>query len=340
MKKRDYRVLRILISILLLVSLVYFSDVKSLYHVLSNLTFPVIVFLMAISFVLVFLSAFKWWLFIKSYGKNVTMSRLYALYLMGYFVNLLVPSYIGGDVLRSMYIGKKIGQHEAFSATILERYTGMVAMVILAIVAIFVVPSITFQMRIVIICLGLGLVFLTLVAVSPRLSVFLTKIPAGKIIIPHAKKIQDALQLATKNRKLIFHSLTLSFLFHLVAVLNVVACGYAVGWIDSPILSLIAVLPVILLIGSVPLTPSGLGIQEGAYFFFLQTLGATRPEALGVALILRAKGYVLAVIGWIIWLIEKKEGELDATYLSLGCPNAVHENQKASEGRVPTRQGN
>ena len=62
--------------------------------------------------------------------------HLFNLYLVGYFVNLFMPSYLGGDLVRSWYAGKEIGQHEALAATILERYTGFVAMIVLAILAL------------------------------------------------------------------------------------------------------------------------------------------------------------------------------------------------------------
>ncbi len=67
------------------------------------------------------------------------------------------------------------------------------------------------------------------------------------------------------------------------------------------------VLPIVLLIGAVPITPNGLGLQEGAYFFFLQQLGATPDQAVAISLALRAKAYLLAVIGAGIWFGLKKE---------------------------------
>ncbi|NBO19859.1 MAG: hypothetical protein EBV03_11695, partial [Proteobacteria bacterium] len=100
-------------------------------------------------------------------------------------------------------------------------------------------------------------------------------------------------------------ALLLSVLFHSVTVVNTVAAGYVVGWDNPPIRELFVVLPLILLVGALPITPSGLGIQEGAFFYFLGGLGASPGQALGIALVLRAKSYLLALLGWLCWIFER-----------------------------------
>ena len=57
----------------------------------------------------------------------------------------------------------------------------------------------------------------------------------------------------------------------------------------------------VLIVSMVPLTPSGIGVQEGAFYYFLRKLGAAPGEALGVGIILRAKTLLIAVVGWMLW---------------------------------------
>jgi len=56
-----------------------------------------------------------------------------------------------------------------------------------------------------------------------------------------------------------------------------------------------------------PLTPSGLGLQEGAFLFLLQRIGASHAQGLGVGLVLRAKVMLVAVIGGVLWLRVRKQ---------------------------------
>jgi uncharacterized membrane protein YbhN (UPF0104 family) len=103
------------------------------------------------------------------------------------------------------------------------------------------------------------------------------------------------------DRPLLVRALGLSVVFHLLTVVNTAAVGMAVGWIDIPLEGLLVVVPLILLVGAIPISPQGLGIQEGAFMFFLHSLGATSAQALAIALVLRAKSYVLALLGGLLW---------------------------------------
>jgi uncharacterized membrane protein YbhN (UPF0104 family) len=100
----------------------------------------------------------------------------------------------------------------------------------------------------------------------------------------------------------------LSITFHLLTVVNTVAVATAVGWASPPWGDLFVVVPLILLVGAVPISPHGLGLQEGAFVFFLHSVGATTGQALAIALVLRAKSYVLALVGALGWILMPKEG--------------------------------
>ena len=295
------RLLKIIVSLAIFSLLFYLVDLKEIITSIGSLTPLTIFYLIMVSVLLVYLSAIKWSYFIDSFGLKVPVFHLFNLYLVGYFVNLLAPSYIGGDVARSWYVGKKIGQHNALTATILERYTGLVAMLGLATIFIWVVDLVTWPIRIVVLTAALGIVAITLMALSDRSIKIISKIRQLEPLIKHVIKIQDGLRLAKRDKPLLIKALLLSFLFHSFTVVNVLTAAAAIGWIDPPIIDLFVVLPLILLIGAIPLAPNGLGLQEGAYLYFLTGIGATPSQALAIGIILRAKGYILAILGGVVW---------------------------------------
>lgn len=299
------RVLRCILAGLVCFALIVAVDLRSLSEALGKLTLPVFLWLMLISVLLIYISALKWRLFLEGLQRESSAIRLFNLYLVGYFVNLLVPSYVGGDAVRSWYAGKRVGQHEALAATVLERYTGLVAMVVLAFASIWVVDGVTWQIKLAVAVLTVGVVGLTALALSPRLMAWA---PQARNFAAHLARVREALLVLLRNRRLLVKTMALSFLFHSFTVVNTIAAGHAVGWTNPPVLDLFTVLPLVLLIGSLPLTPSGLGLQEGAFLFFLTGLGATPAEALGVGVVLRAKSYVLALFGGILWLMIRREG--------------------------------
>jgi hypothetical protein len=242
------------------------------------------------------------------------------LYLLGYFVNLLLPSYIGGDLVRSFYAGKQLGQHAAFTATILERYTGLFAMLSMAFVFVWFVQACTFEIKAVVCILMLGLVVLTLVAISGVWLKALSKIRALGSIVQHLEKVHSGFMVAKRNPALIIKTLLLSYLYHCFTVANTVVAAAAVGWYEPPLWQLFIILPLILLLGSLPLAPNGLGLQEGVFVFFLQLVGATPAQALGLALVLRAKSYILALCGGLVWLKVRNQ-DLGQQLFSSSAPH-------------------
>ena len=98
----------------------------------------------------------------------------------------------------------------------------------------------------------------------------------------------------------------LSLLFHILTVFNVYLAALVVGWQQVDFSVLFVVVPVVLLISMVPITPSGMGVQEGAFMFFLQGAGATAEQALACGLALRVKVLLLGAFGGLLLLTDSR----------------------------------
>jgi len=263
--------------------------------------------LFAISILLILVSVLKWRSFLERLGISASVSRLFRLYLLGYFVNLLMPSSLGGDLVRSVYVGKNVDKVRAVSATLLERYTGFLAMVVMASFAIWWAPQITPAMRWATFALIIIAVVSIVLLLSGKLEVLSRFLRIPERIHAKIVRLQDGMSWGLKDRDLLVRTGVLSILFHLLTVVNTAVVGYAVGWESIPWGDLLVVVPLILLVGAIPISPQGLGIQEGAFLFFLHSVGATSEQAVAVALTLRAKSYVLAAIGGFVWLGLRRE---------------------------------
>jgi uncharacterized protein (TIRG00374 family) len=295
-------VMRALAGVLLIAVLLSFFDLQGCIAALSDVTARDIVVIFSISFALVLVSVLKWRLFLARLGISATVAHLFRLYLVGYFVNLIMPSALGGDVVRTLYVGKDVDRVRAMSATLLERYTGFVAMVAMAFVAVWWAPAVSREITVATVLIGFaafGLTVALLTGTLVRLSEVL-RVPA-KV---HTKiaRMQEGFSWGLSDTRLLIRAGVLSFAYHLLTIVNTAAVAHAVGWEAVPWGDLFVVVPLILLIGAIPLSPQGLGIQEGAFLFFLHAVGASTGEALAVALLLRAKSYVLALVGGGLWL--------------------------------------
>jgi uncharacterized protein (TIRG00374 family) len=302
------------IGILILLLLLRGVDYQTLLAAVSLISLSDILILLALSYLLIAVSVLKWSAFLKQRGISEGFHRLCGLYLVGYFVNLLMPSYIGGDVVRALKVGDKSTDKEAaFSATLLERYTGLAAMLVLASVSLAFSPFITAEITLLtalivtVFVIGSAAGFLGVGSTLTRSIGILSRF--SSIV----ERIEKGMRLGVSNRALLVKAALLSLLFHCLTIVNTVAVAHAVGWDSPPWLDLFVVVPLILLVGAIPLSPQGLGIQEGAFFYFLHSVGATEGQALAIGLVLRAKSYLLAMIGGIVWFCDRRRSSNQTT---------------------------
>ena len=286
-----------------------YIPISQVVAVFKNLTLEWIAYLLFISIVLIYVSVLKWKVLLKTQGVEERTSHLYGLYLAGYFFNLLFPSFIGGDAARSWHLGRGQGQRRTAVATFLERYSGLFTMLMLGMVFSFITDKVQTPERLTILVLFLGFVGCTALLYSKSVVSGVALLPKiGAAVAKQGALFQEALRVSTSCPRKISIVVALSFAFHALAVVNVLACAHAVGWTNAPVGELFIVVPIILIVSALPVTPQALGVQEGAFVYYLTLLGALPAEAMGVALLIRAKAYVLAALGGLYLLLCSPSG--------------------------------
>ncbi len=308
------RWLRGVLAFLLLAGSLYWVGIDSLLSAFSNISLWSIFQLVVLSFLLIWVSCIKWRLFIREGGGDASVSELMMLYLIGYFFNLFTPSFVGGDLARSYQLGNRLGsQKQALVSTFLERFTGLLAMTFLGVTAVLVGTEVTKGLELSILLFGVVALFLAALCFLPALRALCEWMAGrivtlvgpnrlGKLVAALSERVLSAAASAQTHPKLLLHALLWSFIYHLLTVANAYVAGTAVGWESPPIGGLFVVVPIALLIGMIPLTPAGIGIQESAFLFLLKRIGATEGIGLGVGLVLRAKVVLLGLVGGLVFM--------------------------------------
>src|SRR6059058_6224608 len=122
------------------------------------------------------LSAWRWQRVFKVFDVHVPLRTLLGHYLAGQFVGNVLPSTIGGDVLRVSLAAKTTGTGDvAFASVVLERLSGMVALPLLTCLGFLLEPSLldVSQAWIALAIAGatvVTLVIILVIAGSPRLA--------------------------------------------------------------------------------------------------------------------------------------------------------------------------
>ncbi len=304
-----------------------FSRVDWLFFILS--------FLVAIIMLLV--SCMKWKLLLAASGHHLHFFILLRTYLVGYFFSNILPSTVGGDLVRSYYIGKRINNQAASAAAIfLERFSGMLFLLLLVIIAPLMkwelyhnpfvyIPAIAAS------CFLLLLLWIWLAkepfALPDKIITLLVKtIPQTPIVSNNSRvvklcswiqmfytglvkrlntfkeELQTSLVTIKNDRLLFFQIFSLTGIFYLLTWVNVYVSFLAFG-VETDFIAISALVPAIMLVSQVPMTLLGnLGFIESIFVIYFTQLNIPVAESLAMGLLLRIKLLSLGIIGFFIYI--------------------------------------
>jgi uncharacterized membrane protein YbhN (UPF0104 family) len=271
--------------------------------------------LFGITAAVIWISCEKWRLFLLELGRDVSVFRLFLLYLVGYFFNNFTPGSVGGDVVRGLILGRESGEKGgSFGSIFMERYTGFIGLVLMALAALAINPGIGVDPKVVRLVVAVSWsvlaasLLLLFEPVERAILLFLDRFPWAS-----ARKAGSFVNVVFSfrdKRMVLAKAMGWSLLFHTMTVANVLAACRGLR-VEAGFLDLAVLVPMVLLVSAIPVSLNAIGIMEGAFVFFLGAAGVAREDALSIALVLRAKNIVVGLIGGIVfaWLRFKRRGE-------------------------------
>ena len=214
------------------------------------------------------ISAWKWRSLLSALGAQVTLWTCCRFYWLGMFWNLWMPTSIGGDALRIYLINRhapQLGTGRATASVIIERLTGLVALLLIGAVALpldtgsEVASGVAQARRIFLVA---GVIFALLGALG-LLALRAGRAPAP--LRPLLGKVQHALAAfqGAQGRRALVTALALSFVFQGSQVALNYGLARAVG-LSLSLLTVGWVTPALALASLLPIGIGGLGVREAA----------------------------------------------------------------------------
>ena len=291
--------LRLLISAVLIYLLFQKISMNNLYETISRIGwfyFFLCVFIYLISQVI---SSIRWQMILKTMKEDISVFVLVAVYLIGMFANLFLPSIIGGDVLKVYLLRKRFSLQRVADSIIMERYNGLFALCAISVIgAVY-----NKDWRIILILLS---VFF-LVAFSPF---FLKKFTALSSSLGKKKAVSSFLQdmgAFSHDKKALFLVTLLSFVVQFIVIGIVFILGSCIG-IETSVFYYFIFVPLIILLSFLPISLNGIGIREWAFVFFFSTVGASKVEAISLSLSFFFVTVVASLLGGLSYLLWKDDG--------------------------------
>ncbi len=257
-----------------------------------------------------FSSAVKWYMLVRGRHMEISLWRIWGYLMVGKFFNLVLPTSMGGDVVRLHLLGRHTGRMaDAVASVFVERFTGMVTLFLLVGITvilnlkIFNTPIIMINAAMLIVAIG----FIYWVVADARPLTFL-KCQAQRWtamfnpLFAKIEKFQAAVAAYGNDKKMLVFAFINSLIFFLIAVVNVWVSSIA---FDSSVLfnKILNAVAIILLIMNLPVSIGGLGLMEFSYSLTFELIGYSAALALSVALLMRLKTIIDAIIGAVIHLL-------------------------------------
>ena len=253
--------------------------------------------------------AWRWQQALRIFDHRVGLGTLTAYTLAGQFVGNVLPSTIGGDVVRVSRLGATIDSNEtAFGSVAIERLTGFVALPALVVVGFLVRPSLLKHDHAL---LALGIAAITVGALVLILTAAAHPKVAGRfagndnwmrfIGVVHVgvdrlrRRPREALGVVGTS------------VAYQVSVIVAVLCIVRTLELPVPNAAVIAFVPAVAMAQAVPISLGGLGVREGAFVLFFHSFGVTNAKAIAVGLLWYACVLVSSMLGAPAFAVGKRQ---------------------------------
>ncbi len=298
--------LRWLISMALIAWVFYKVDLSKLWQTIIQADWFYFGLSIAITPLLIYLSSWKWQVILRAQGIHASGLRLFWLYMVGYFFNTVLPTNVGGDVVRAYALGKSTGENaKAFASVFIERFTGLTALILVAVIAFFAALRSLWDFWLIIamaVSVAGYLALLVIIFNERYLAWLAHRVPAGLLrkMILKLKKFQEAILSIREHRGAIVFAMINSFVFYLAAVVNVWVSALAFRC-PFTFLDALIITPIIMVVMMLPISIGGIGLAEWAYFFTFDRLGFGGAVGLSVALLMRIKALAVGLLGGVYY---------------------------------------
>ena len=271
------------------------------------------------------LGVMRWRMALRVQGFTLSFGRAAEISLVAQFFNAFLLGSTGGDLIKAYYAAREHPRRktDAVVTVFVDRLIGLWSMLIFTGVMMIPNAKVLFASRgqalgclLVLGMLAVGSVMAILAfwgGVSNRWSgarQWLRKLPAGARL----EKSLESCRRFGREPFFVMRAVLVSMALNVVCVLQWQAVGRALGLEIDPLL-LFAVVPLVICVAALPITPSGLGVRENLFLIMLNN-AATATPALTLSLLAYAGFLAWSLVGGAVYLLLKDKHHLTGSELT------------------------
>ncbi|HZI89808.1 MAG TPA: lysylphosphatidylglycerol synthase transmembrane domain-containing protein [Candidatus Polarisedimenticolia bacterium] len=299
--------LKILLSILLFVYVILKVSPRDVWTTMRAADGTMLGVAAALFFVSGLIGSWLWARLLRAQGVVIPYPKAASYYFVGLFFNNFLPSNVGGDIAR-ISDARKHAEHVSpvFSATLMERLIGVVAIGLLAVIAALAAhrtihAPVILMTTVAVFLLAAALFF----AVFHRGVLDLLVRPFGAL---GARRVERALGRLLDD----VHgfrgekgALAAAFAASMLVQVSRIYVHYLVGLALGVRLSLgyyFLFVPILAALISLPISLNGIGVREGAAVVLFQMVGLTREQSFSIPFLTYVISVLISLVGGLIFV--------------------------------------
>jgi len=281
--------------------------------------FSLSIVVMALTLVL---GVIRWRMVLRVQGLNLHWGRAAEISFVAHFFNSFLLGSTGGDLMKAYYAARETHHKktEAVVTVVADRIIGLWAMLVFA--GVMMIPNLKLlfaheRLR------ALALLILAMLVACSGLVVlafwggvsrawagahgWLRRLPKGAWL----ERSLVSCRHFGREPWFIGRTVAVSMLLNSVCVLQVMILSWGLGLEIAPA-ALFVMVPMIICISALPITPSGLGVRENLYVFMLAspTINVPATAALSLSLLAYAGSLFWSIVGGGVYLMFKEKHQL------------------------------
>lgn len=297
MKKTLLTVGKMIVTAVLVFWLIERVDWNGVRSELSRVSFVLLFLYVLLQLVGNLISARKWQIIASYKELHFSLKESFFTYMTGAFINNFLPSTIGGDAYRGLWLAKHSGAKAAsLSTVVFDRFIGLWTTALVALALSFTLwphmeESLPLSLTLLVL-VGFLIVDLviTYLYCRPWFRSFVARLPFQKI-----RRLLQEVIFYTKKHIWLRTSLWSGFFLFVGVGLSNYTLFHALGS-NVSFVPFLAAIFLVAIVSSVPLSINNIGIKEWAYVAFFSLIGVSVETAVTAALLSRFIQMILSFV--------------------------------------------